>query len=37
MLPELAQEISEGHAYQAEFGWDGGDPSVVHPKDVSVY
>ena len=35
MLPELAQEIGEGYAYHAEFGWDGGDPSVVHPKDVS--
>ena len=31
----LAREIGEGHAYQAEFGWDGGDPSVVHPKAVS--
>ena len=31
----LAKEISDGHAYHAEFGWDGGDPVVVHPRDVS--
>lgn len=30
----LAKELQEAYAYQAEFGWDGGDPSVVHPKDV---
>ena len=36
-MPEnLAREIGEGHAYQAEFGWDGGDPTVVHPNDVSL-
>jgi hypothetical protein len=34
-MPEaLAQEISEGYAYQGEFGWDGGDPSIKHPRDV---
>jgi hypothetical protein len=35
VLPEdLAREIREGHQYHAEFGWDGGDPDVKHPKDV---
>ena len=24
-------------AYQGEFGYDGGDPSVVHVKDVSTF
>ncbi|MCJ1393922.1 hypothetical protein MMC18_006798 [Xylographa bjoerkii] len=32
----LAKEIQEAYAYQAEFGWDGGDPSIVHPKDLLV-
>lgn len=36
-VPEdVAREVREGHLYQAEFGWDGGDPSIVHPKDVSI-
>jgi len=33
--PLLARELYEAYSYGAEFGWDGGDPSVVHPKDVS--
>jgi len=34
-LPDdLAREISEGHQYHGEFGWDGGDPNIKHPKDV---
>ena len=33
--PLLARELHDAYAYQGEFGWDGGDPSVVHPKDVS--
>ncbi len=32
----LGREIAEGWAYQGEFGYDGGDPSVVHAKDVST-
>ena len=36
-FPEsLARELAEGYAYQIEFGWEGGDPDVVHPKDVSL-
>lgn len=31
----LGREAAEGWAYQGEFGYDGGDPDVVHPKDVS--
>ena len=33
----FAKEVREAYAYQAEFGWDGGDPSIVHPKDVSPW
>ena len=34
-LPEeIRLDIEEGTAYLAEFGFDGGDPAVVHPKDV---
>lgn len=32
----LAREVREGHLFHGEFGWDGGDPEVLHPKDVSV-
>lgn len=32
----LGREVAEGWAYQGEFGYDGGDPSIVHPKDVST-
>ncbi|KAL9102109.1 MAG: hypothetical protein Q9187_009164 [Circinaria calcarea] len=31
----LGREIGEMFEYAAEFGYDGGDPSVIHPKDVS--
>lgn len=35
-LPEvLREDIEECAAYITEFGYDGGDPSVVYPKDVS--
>ena len=38
MMPGgLGKEIGEMFAYAAEFGYDGGDPSVVHPKDVSPF
>ena len=33
--PELGRELAEATAYFSEFGYDGGDPTVVHPKDVS--
>ena len=37
-LPEhLQKELSESYAYHAEFGWHGGDPDVVHPKQVSQF
>ena len=32
---DLGHEVAEGWAYQGEFGYDGGDPSVLHAKDVS--
>ena len=32
----LGREIGEGWMAQGELGYDGGDPSVVHPKDVSI-
>ncbi|MCJ1250688.1 hypothetical protein MMC30_007916 [Trapelia coarctata] len=32
----LARELHEGYSYQAEFGWDGGDPNVVHPNDLDI-
>lgn len=32
----LGREIAEGWAYQGEFGYDGGGPSIVHAKDVSI-
>ena len=32
----LAIDIEECAAYIDEFGYDGGDPSVIHPKDVSL-
>ncbi|KAF2190163.1 NAD(P)-binding protein [Zopfia rhizophila CBS 207.26] len=32
----LAREIREGHLFHGEFGWDGGDPEVIHPKDLGV-
>lgn len=28
-------ELGEMMAYSAEFGYDGHDPSVIYPKDVS--
>ncbi|KAG6908847.1 hypothetical protein DXG01_003013 [Tephrocybe rancida] len=29
-------EVAQGFAYMGEFGYDGGDPSIVHPKDLGV-
>lgn len=36
-MPEsLKIDIEEAAAYLAEFGFAGGDPSIVHPEDVSM-
>lgn len=32
---ELGYEIAEGYAFTGEFGFDGGDPTVLQPQDVS--
>ena len=34
-IPELQEDIEECGDFITEFGFEGGDPSVVHPKDVS--
>ena len=31
----LGREVGEMYAYAGEFGYDGSDPSIIHPKDVS--
>ena len=37
MMPGgMGEELGEMFAYAAEFGYDGGDPSVITPKDVSL-
>jgi len=36
-LPEfLVEEVKEAFGYMADFGYGGGDPTLVHPKDVSI-
>lgn len=36
-MPESIKiDIEEGTAYLNEFGFAGGDPSVIYPEDVSV-
>ena len=36
-FPEsMRKEVAEASAYAEEFGYHGGDPDVVHPKDVSI-
>lgn len=32
----IGEELADMFEYIGDFGYDGGDPSVVHPKDVSV-
>ncbi|KAL2357958.1 hypothetical protein BJ546DRAFT_835245 [Cryomyces antarcticus] len=32
----MGREIGEMFLYMGEYGYDGGDPSVVHPKDLGV-
>ena len=31
----LGRELGEGWAFQGEYGYTGGDPTVIHAKDVS--
>ncbi|EKG13660.1 hypothetical protein MPH_09125 [Macrophomina phaseolina MS6] len=33
---EMKMEALESMQYVQEFGWTGGEPGVLHPKDVSV-
>jgi len=35
-VPGLGKEIGEMMLFEAEFGYNGGDPSVVLPGDVSL-
>lgn len=38
MLPEtIREELLESIAYVEDFGWDGGEPGVLRPWDVSVF
>ncbi|GKT46034.1 NmrA-like family domain-containing protein 1 [Colletotrichum spaethianum] len=32
----FGEELADMHEYMSEFGYDGSDPSVIHPQDVSV-
>ena len=32
----IGEECAEAAAYTAEFGWDGGEPGILRPKDVST-
>jgi NmrA-like family len=34
---EVVREVRESQAYNAEFGWDGGEPGVLRPSDVSIF
>lgn len=33
----VGEELADMFGYISDFGYDGGDPSVVHPKDASLY
>jgi hypothetical protein len=35
-VPGLGKEMGEMLAFMDEFGYDGGDPSIVLPKDLGV-
>jgi len=35
-LPEtLAREVGESVSFNTEFGWTGGDPQILDPKEIS--
>lgn len=34
-IPGLGREIGDMMVFEAEFGYDGGDPSIVLPENVS--
>jgi NmrA-like family len=37
-LPEsVAKEVQQSLAFNEEFGWDGGEPGVLRPSDVSMF
>ncbi|KAL1615026.1 hypothetical protein SLS56_011957 [Neofusicoccum ribis] len=36
MPSALARELGEMCLYMAEFGYDGSDPTIVHPADLGV-
>lgn len=36
MMGPVGREIADMFAYMEEFGYDGGDPSVVYPWDLGV-
>ena len=31
----IGKEVADMYGYISDFGYDGGDPSIVHPRDVS--
>ena len=36
-LPDdIRLDIEDGAAYISEFGYDGGDPSIIHPSEVDL-
>jgi uncharacterized protein YbjT (DUF2867 family) len=35
MIPVLGQEFAEMMLYYSDFGYDGGDPTVIYPEQVS--
>jgi hypothetical protein len=38
LLPKaIAEELEESISFNDEFGWDGGEPGVLRPSDVSIF
>jgi hypothetical protein len=35
--PKLGEELAEMNAYMGEFGYNGNQPGVLQPKDVSIW